>query len=128
MPRVEDAVRRLRAVIEVLDGDLAQYEVMVATPIPATVLSAAQWERAEAARIAVDQNLRELEDAAAAAATEANDWRAKAEQAARLGQPSLAEQARLRAEESDAEQRVYTQEVAAVRVFLDEWAVRVTRA
>jgi peptidoglycan hydrolase CwlO-like protein len=128
MPRIEDAIRRMRAVVEVLDRDLAQYQTLVATPIPAAALSDAQWERAEAARSAVVQNLRELEQTAAAAATQANNWQAKAEQAARLGQPLLAEQAHLRAEEADAEQRVYAQEVAAVRVFLDEWAVRVTRA
>jgi hypothetical protein len=127
-PRVEDAVRHLRAVLEVLDADLAQYHVLLATPIPAAILSDAEWDRAETARVAVEETLHELEQAAATAGDEASDWRAKAAYAATLGEPPLAEQARLRAAEADVGQRVYAQEAAAIHGFLDEWALRVTRA
>ena len=127
-PRVEDAIRHLRAVLAVLDEDLAQYHVLLATPIPATILPDALWDRAEAARITVEQTLRELEHAAATAAREAADWHAKATHATIRGELVLAEQARLRAAEADAGQRLYAQEATAVHLFLDEWAVRVTRA
>ncbi|HEY9227646.1 MAG TPA: hypothetical protein VIP11_13405 [Gemmatimonadaceae bacterium] len=127
-PRVEDAIRRMRAVLEVLDVDLARYQLLLETPIPATVLSDAQWDRAESARIALERSLDELERATATAARMASDWRAKAALAESRGEPLVAEGARLRATEADAEHRLYAQETAAVRVFLNEWAVRVTRS
>jgi hypothetical protein len=48
--------------------------------------------------------------------------------AAQRGDGLLAEQARVRAAEADQIHRSYTQEIADVRVFLREWAARVSRS
>ena len=118
----------MRAVLGVLDHDLAELETQLAEPIPVTTLSEAEWQAAEAARAAVAKDLHALEAEAAVVAAQMNDWRAKEALAAQRGDARLAEQARVRAAEAEQIYRSYTQEIAGVRVFLHEWAARVTRA
>ena len=123
-----DAVRKMRAVLGVLDQDLAELETQFAEPIPATTLSDPEWQAAEGARAAVAKDLGGLEAEAAVVAAQVSDWRAKEALAAQRGDVALAEQARLRAAEAEQTYRSYTREIAGVRVFLHEWAARVTRA
>jgi hypothetical protein len=123
-----DALRRMTAVVGVLDDDLADLASRLAEPLPARTLSDTEWQAAEAARVTVEHSLRELELDVAVATAQANDWRAKAVSAAERGDSPLADQARFRAAEADEIVRSYTQELCAVRVFLQEWAVRVARA
>ena len=123
-----DAVRKMRAVLGVLDHDLAELATQLTEPISATTLSEPEWRAAEAPRGTVQQDLRRLELEAAVVATQVSDWRAKELLAAQRGDGLLAEQARVRAAEADHIHRAYTQEIAAVRVFLHEWAARVSRS
>ena len=122
-----DALRRMRAVLGVIDDDLAEVATQLAAPIPDATLSDAEWLRAEAARRAVERDLRELEAEAAVVAVQLGDWRAKAALAAQRGDVPLAEQARVRVADAEQIYQSYTQEIGAVRAFLQEWAARVRR-
>jgi hypothetical protein len=122
-----DAVRRMRAVLGVLDQDLDERGADLALPIPATTLSETEWQAAEAARAAVEQSLRELRAEAAVVLAQTNDWRGKAVLAAQRGDAQLAEQARIRGAEGEQVYRSYVEEMNSIRAFLQEWAVRVTR-
>jgi hypothetical protein len=122
-----DAVRRMRAVLRVLDHDLAECGAYLTVPIPATTLSETEWQAAEAARAAVEHSLRGLEVEAAVVLAQANDWRAKAVAAAQRGDSQLVEQARIRCADVERVYRSYVEEMSSVRVFLQEWTVRVTR-
>jgi hypothetical protein len=126
--RTADAVRYMTAVIAVLDDDLGRYEALLAGPIAPTSLSAAEWQTAESARIAVEETLSELDHQALTAATAAKEWQTKAVVAASAGRPDLAAQARIRADEAQVEYLAYIREINAIHVFLQEWAIRVTRA
>src|SRR5262249_49185306 len=121
---VEAAVRRMRAVVGVLDEDLATYERLLATPLPYAALPADAWPAAEAARRRVEESLRGTELAAADAVARARSWREKAALASTCGRAQLAEQARGRAATADHEATAYVRESSAIRVFLAEWDVR----
>jgi hypothetical protein len=123
-----DAVRRARAVLGVFDQDLTRLAAQLADPVPSRVLSEAEWDAAEAARVTVERDLRGLEAEAAVISAQANDWRAKATLANQRGDMPLAEQAQIRAAQTAQLSDSYRQEINAVRAFLQEWAVRVTRA
>jgi phage shock protein A len=118
----------MKAVLGVLDQERSELGTILADPIRATTLSEIEWQAAEAARAAVEQNLRGLAVEAAVLVAQATDWRSKAALAEHRGDTQLAEQARVRAAEVEQTYRSYTQEMSAVRAFLQEWAVRVTRA
>lgn len=122
-----DALRRMRALLGVIDDDLAEIATQLAAPIPDATLSDAEWLRAEAARRAVERDLRELEAEAAVVAVQLGDWRAKAAFSAQRGDVPLAEQARVRVADAEQVYQSYTQEIGAVRAFLQEWAARVRR-
>jgi hypothetical protein len=123
-----DAVRRMRAVLGVLDQELTELATQLAEPVPTRMLSDSEWNAAEAARAAVERDLWQLEAEGAVVRAQANDWRAKAALAAQRGDVPLADQARVRSAEAEQVARSYAQEISAVRVFLQEWAIRVTRA
>src|SRR3954469_24185583 len=123
-----DAIRRTTAVLGVLDQDLTELNTFLAEPIRPTTLSETAWQAAEAARAAVEQDLRGFEAETVVLVAQLTDWRSKAALAAQRGDTQLAEQARLRAAEFEQVYRSHTREISAVRVFLQEWAVRVRRA
>jgi hypothetical protein len=123
-----ESIRRMKAVIGVLDHDLDELAARLNDPIPTRALSDAEWSAAEAARAAVEQDLRHLEAEAAVVAMQASDWRAKAALAAQRGDPALADQAHARAAEAEQAQQSYAREIGAVRTFLREWTVRISRA
>jgi hypothetical protein len=123
-----DAVRRMKAVLGILDHDLTELAAQLTEPIPERALSDVEWRTAETARAAVEQDLRQLEAEAAVVATQVSDWQSKAAMAAQRGHGQLAEQARVRAAEADEVYRSYGQEIDSVRIFLHEWSVRVRRA
>src|SRR4051812_40345134 len=88
-----DAIRRMKAVVGVLDDDIADLGIQLAAPLPAKILSEEEWQRAETARAAVQQDLRGLQAEAAVLAVQLNDWRAKAAMASQRGDGPLARQA-----------------------------------
>ena len=53
---LKTAVRRMHAVVGVLDEDLAAYERLLAPPLPYAELSADAWPAAEAARQRVEES------------------------------------------------------------------------
>src|SRR5262245_28950292 len=110
-----DAVRRMRAVLGVVDDDLAELATQLTVPIPDRTLSESEWQSAEAARTAIEHDLRGLETEAAVIAVQLQDWRAKAALATQRGDVPIAEQARLRAAEVEQVYSSYTQEISAVR-------------
>jgi hypothetical protein len=118
----------MRAILGVFDQDLTGLAAWLAEPVPARMLSNTEWAAAEAARIAIERDLRGLEAEAAVVAIQASDRRAKAALAEQHGDVPLAQQAHARAAEADQRSRSYVQEINEVRIFLHEWAVRVTRA
>jgi len=125
---VEAAVRRMRAVVCVLDEDLAAYERLLATPIPYAELSADDWSGAQAARQRVEESLRSTELAAADAIAGARSWCEKAALATARGRAQLAEQALKHAAAAERAATAYAREGSAIRVFLTEWDVRISRA
>ncbi|HVX41352.1 MAG TPA: hypothetical protein VHB25_17440 [Gemmatimonadaceae bacterium] len=118
----------MRAMIGVLDEDLSTLATQLAAPIPPRTLTEAEWQDAEHARVAVEQDLRGLEAEAAVIAMQAADWRAKADLAAQRGDTALADQAHVRAAEAEQTRHSYAEEIGAIRGFLREWAARITRA
>lgn len=117
----------MKAIIGVLDDDLERLATQLATPLPTRTLSESEWREAEAARAAVERDLRTLEMEAAVIAVQLNDWRAKEAMAAQRGDAALAEQARLRAAETEQVYQSHKEEIGAARAFLNEWAARVHR-
>ena len=84
------AVRRMRAVIGVLDEDLATADRLFGAPLQRTELPPDVWRRAEAARQRVELSLTMLEGAAADASRRARDWQEKAVLAIGRGDAALA--------------------------------------
>ena len=121
-----DALVRLRAVLQVVDEDLTGLDASLATPVPASGLTAAQWKSVEAARLAVEESLGLLEERNSCSAALARDWQAKALLAATAGRLELAEQARLLAAQAEADRTLYEQEIVEVHRFLQHWATHVT--
>jgi len=122
------AIRRLRAVIAILDEDIAAVDRTLGSPLTRTELSPVAWKKAEAARRLVEESLEETERAAADAAQRAQDWYAKAELAVGRGDVVLARQAMTQAETAAEQAATLTCECNELQVFLAEWAVRVTQA
>ena len=125
---LESAIHRLRAVIAVLDEDIAAADRTCGSPVPRAELLPVAWKKAEAARRLVEDSLNEAERAAANAAHRARDWQEKAELALRRGDVLLARQAIAAAKTAAEEAAVLTLECNELQIFLTEWAVRVTRA
>jgi hypothetical protein len=125
---VKAAMCRMQAVVGVLDEDLAAYELLLATPLPYAELPADVWPAAEAARQRVEESLRSTERATAHAVAGARSWREKAALATTRGNAGLAEQANERAAAAAREATAYARESGAIRVFLTEWDVRISRA
>lgn len=125
---LEAAVRRMHAVVGVLDEDLATYERLLATPLPCAEVPADAWRGAEADRRRVEESLRRTELAAAEATASARSWREKATVATARGNARLADQALERATDADREAAEYARERSAIRVFLTEWNVRIIRS
>jgi len=123
---LDDVLVRLRAVLQVVDEDLARLDTVLATPVAATALAPAQWKSAEVARLAVEESSRLLEEWCSCSAAVARDWQGKALLAESVGRLELAEQARLHAAQAEAEKTLYENENEAVRRFLQHWATQVT--
>ena len=121
------AIRRARAVIGVLDEDLATADRLF-PPLTRAELPPDLWQRAEAARRDVEQSLTATERAAADASRRAQDWHEKAVLAIGRGDAALAHQAIDRANEATEEAAALTVECTELHIFLTEWAVRITQA
>ena len=121
------AVRRMRAIIGVLDEDLATADRLFGVPLQRAELPPDVWTRAEAARRQVELSLMVLEAAAADASRRAQDWKQKAVLAVGRGDAAMARQAMDQAEiatDEAAKQALVCQEL---QIFLTEWAVRVSQ-
>jgi hypothetical protein len=121
-------IRRMRAVIGVLDEDLATADRLFNAPLARAELPPNAWERAEVARRQLEERVTAAEHAAADASRRAEDWQQKAVLAIGRGDAALARQAIERADEAKEEVAALTLECAELRVFLTEWAVRITKA
>ena len=119
------AIRRMRALLGVLDEDLATANRTSGAPLARAELAPLDWERAEAARRLVEDSLTEIERAAATASRRARSWHSKAELAVRRGDVALARQAMVQAETAVEEAATLTFECQELQVFLTEWAVRI---
>jgi len=122
------AVRRMRAIIGVLDEDLAAADRLFGAPPQRAELPPDAWKRAEAARQEVELSLTVLEGAAADASRRAQDWREKAVLAVGRRDAALAHQAMNQAEMAADEATALTVECKELQIFLTEWAVRVSQA
>ena len=125
---LEAAVRRMRAVIAVLDEDLATADRLFDAPLARAELPPDLWKRADAARQKVEHSLTAIEEAAEDASRRAKSWQEKAMLAVGRADAALARQAMDNAERAADEAAALTLECQALRVFLTEWAVRVTQA
>jgi hypothetical protein len=121
---LDAAVRRMRAVVRVLDEDLATAADVLRKPFPPSELSAAAWGAAESDRPAVDESFHMTKRAATAADEQARDWRSKAALARRRGEEQLAEQAERCAERAERAAKEYASESAAIEAFLIAWDAR----
>ena len=118
----------MRAIIGVLDEDLATADRLFGAPLQRTELPPDVWRRAEAARQQVELSLTMLEGAAADASRRARDWQEKAVLAIGRGDAALARQAMEQAEMAADEATALTLECKELQIFLTEWAVRVSQA
>jgi hypothetical protein len=89
-PDLKAAARRMRAIVGVLDEDLATADRLFGAPLQRTELPPDVWSRAEAARLQVELSLTMLEGAAADASRRARDWQEKAVLAIGRGDAALA--------------------------------------
>jgi hypothetical protein len=122
------AIRRMRAIIHVLDEDLATADRLFGTPLQRAELSPDVWKRAEAARQQVELSLTALEGAAADASRRARNWQEKAVLAVGRRDEALARQAIDQAGMAADEAAALTVECKELQIFLTEWAVRVSQA
>jgi hypothetical protein len=122
------AIRRMRAIIDVLDEDLATADRLFGAPLQRAELSPDVWKRAEAARQQVELSLTALEGAAADASRRARNWQEKAVLAVGRGDAASARQAIDQAGMAADEAAALTVECKELQIFLTEWAVRVSQA
>lgn len=125
---LDAAIRRMRAIIGVLDEDLANAEGMVDVPLAPVELPPDVWELAEAARRDVELRLVATEAAAADASQRARLWEEKIVTAVERGDHALARRASDQREVASDEAAALTLESRELQVFLTEYAIRVRRA
>lgn len=125
---LDAAIRRMRAIIGVLDEDLAIAERRLDVPVAPVELPPEVWERAEAARRDIVLSLAATEAVAADASRRARHWEENFAAAVQRGDDFFARQASKQAAMASDEAAALTLECRELQVFLTEWAVRVRQA
>lgn len=114
-----EAVRRLNALVRVLDEDLRDFEVPNSIPEGLRDLSGEDGAAARGAIRLVEASLEQLERPAVEARRGAQDWLVRERRAKEGGHSALARQAHRRAEQEEEKAAAYEREIAAMRELLD---------